>query len=393
MKTAKFSDILIQTCQLIGLDVDTLNLKSYNVIRDLLSRRMLQIWDREEWPDTQRYMNTYPGVPIQYVQPDLIGDAITTQAGDILVTGDGYNLSWNTEWTTRVYLKLYQQFPRIFLKDFSDNSYNLETITSSSISILNPFYIDNVSVSDIKYNFEIEEGNYDDGNGPFVMGITLIFPNGFQLTNASINYPNQFSTYWQFPNQKITSTISFAKNPHLLIKLDDAELQGIEIFNSDPRSTTRRTIENFLVEDFYDVQVGSEIYSENSSYLRVYNSGQKFVKYRIPATRLFGSVFDPFLTYNPGDQVFYLQEFWNCIAPSEGTVPQTPSSTWEIAPIPYRFKDFLVNAIACDFLRSEARFEEAEVLNNMAEIAVQQQIDVLLRQQGQVQRMNMAYTY
>jgi hypothetical protein len=29
----------------------------------------------------------------------------------------------------------------------------------------------------------------------------------------------------------------------------------------------------------------------------------------------------------------------------------------------------------------------------MAEFAVQQQIDVLIRQQGQIQRMNMVYTY
>jgi hypothetical protein len=29
----------------------------------------------------------------------------------------------------------------------------------------------------------------------------------------------------------------------------------------------------------------------------------------------------------------------------------------------------------------------------MAEFALQQQIDVLIRQQGQIQRMNMVYTY
>jgi len=102
---------------------------------------------------------------------------------------------------------------------------------------------------------------------------------------------------------------------------------------------------------------------------------------------------EPFKNYIIGDQVYYNGEFWNCITASTSNEPESSSQYWENADIPYRFRDFLVNAISCDFLRSEARFEEAEVLNNMAEIAVQQQIDVLLRQQGQVQRMNMAYTY
>jgi len=61
--------------------------------------------------------------------------------------------------------------------------------------------------------------------------------------------------------------------------------------------------------------------------------------------------------------------------------------------IPYRFKDFLINGISADFMRSEGRPEEANIFDQLAEVAVQQQIDVLLRQQGQVQRMNMVYSY
>jgi hypothetical protein len=49
--------------------------------------------------------------------------------------------------------------------------------------------------------------------------------------------------------------------------------------------------------------------------------------------------------------------------------------------------------VSADFMRSEGRAEEADALEGMAEFAVQQQIDVLIRQQGQIQRMNMVYTY
>jgi hypothetical protein len=390
MKTVKFSDILTQTCQLIGLDIDTLNTKSFNVIRDLTTRRMSQVWDREEWPDTQRYMNTYPGLPIAYIEPNLNNDGIVTEDGFELVTEYEYFLSWNPEWKTYLTMFFDDSFPSIYLKDFSGNLYNLGTISTSTISILNPFYIDGKDVNDFDYTFGVFELDNNDGNGPFVAAVELEFNTGVQIYGVS--YASSSSTH-QAANQKLTSTLVFNSNKQLLIKLDDAELQGIEVFNNDPRATTRRTLENFLVEDFNNRSLYGISLSENSSFIRVVNTGEKFVRYRTPATRLFGSEFNPLKNYQPGEQVYYSGEFWDCIAGTTSNIPEDSSSYWKKADIPYRFRDFLVNAVSCDFLRSEARFEEAEVLNNMAEIAVQQQIDVLLRQQGQVQRMNMAYTY
>ena len=53
MKTVPFSAILAETCQLIGLDRNTLNDKSFAAIRDFTNRRLSMIWDREDWPDIQ----------------------------------------------------------------------------------------------------------------------------------------------------------------------------------------------------------------------------------------------------------------------------------------------------------------------------------------------------
>jgi hypothetical protein len=335
-------------------------------------------------------MNTYPGLPISYVEPNLIEDGLTTQNGFILTTQDGYFLSWNLEWQTYLTLFFDDTFPLIYLKDFSDNLYNLGTINTSTISILNPFYIDGEDVNNFDYTFEFAQADNNDGNGPFVFSVVLAFNTGIQTDN--VNYASVTSSP-QTANQKLTATVVFDSNKQLLIKLDDAELQGIEVFNNDPRVTTKASLDNFIIEDFNNRYASGVSLSENSSFVRVFNAGQKFVRYRIPATRLFGAEFDPLQSYEPEQQVYYSGEFWNCIESTTGTYPDNSSSYWESADIPYRFRDFLVNAVSCDFLRSEARFEEAEVLNNMAEIAVQQQIDVLLRQQGQVQRMNMAYTY
>lgn len=396
MKTVKFSDILTQTCQLVGLDIDTLNTKSFNVIRDLTTRRMSQVWDREEWPDTQRYMNTFPGLPIQTATFE--GDFLVTEFNfdfslhEFLVTEDGDFLAWTPAWKTYLTLQLDPSFPSVYLKDFSDNLYNLGTIDTSKLTILNPFYVDGKDINNISHTFSYTEQDNDDGNGPYIVDVSLIFEQDTTISN--INYPSK-SGYQsaQSANDKLTSTVVFDSNKQFLIKLDDAELQGIEVFNNDPRSTTRCVRENFIVEDFDKKQSYASVLSENSSFLRVVNTGEKFIRYRIPATRLFGNEFDILKIYHPGDQVYYEGVFWDCIRDVNGEYPLAQSEFWKTADIPYRFRDFLVNAVSCDFLRSEARFEEAEVLNNMSEVAIQQQIDVLLRQQGQVQRMNMAYTY
>jgi len=335
-------------------------------------------------------MNTYPGLPISYAEPNLIEDGLTTEDGFILVTEDEYFLSWNLEWETYLTLIFDDTFPSIYLKDFSDNLYNLGTINTSTIKIFNPFYINGKDVNDLYSTFDILESNSNDGNGPFVHAVKLTFPTGVQIFN--INYPSETSVS-QFANQKLTATLVFNSNKQLLIKLDNAELQGIEIFNNDPRTTTRCIRQNFIIEDFNNRNLSGISLSENSSFVRVFNTGEKFVRYRIPATRLFGAEFDPIQSYDPGQQVYYSGEFWNCIAETIGVYPENNSLYWEPADIPYRFRDFLVNAVSCDFLRSEARFEEAEVLNNMSEVAIQQQIDVLLRQQQQVQKMKMVYTY
>jgi hypothetical protein len=53
MKTVPFSAILAESCQLIGLDRNTLNDKSFAAVRDFTNRRLSMIWDREDWPDIQ----------------------------------------------------------------------------------------------------------------------------------------------------------------------------------------------------------------------------------------------------------------------------------------------------------------------------------------------------
>jgi hypothetical protein len=403
MKTVPFSDILAEVCQLIGLDTFTLNAQSFGAIRDFTSRRIGTIWDREEWPDTNRFLRTFPGNPIQSAQLlDL--PTLTIEYGDALTTENNIDLWVQTSANTQeLELTLDHDFPRVYVEDFADDAYRLGTIASTAISFENPFYYNFngqlESVADIKsmsrYNAVPDEiGNY-------IYNFVILVPYG-----SVVNFPT-----YQGPNGKLTTTVVFEKNPKRIVELQTGSLQGLAAWNVDPRITTRSVPVDFMVEDLTNPQ------KNEVTYLNFLQNGEKFIQYRLNAPRLFGSLFFPvefpMTQYSSGAQVYYnpLQgtqsynnnfettkgsrgDFWNCITDfTNYQRPSYSSTVWEQVEIPYRFKDYLVNGVGADFLRSEGRADEATALDQLAEMAVQQQIDVLIRQQGQNQKLNMAYTY
>lgn len=402
MKAVPFSDILSEVCQLIGLDKSTLNDKSFNSIRDFTSRRIGTIWDREEWPDINRYIKTFTGNPISaasFVTPPILQTEslldLTTQ--DLLPLFQQFE-----ENTIALKLTLDSNFPRVYLADFAADTYRLGTITETEVAFENPFYYSYngklVSLSDKKYTFTYTSAT--DLNGSYIADISIKLPYESAIT---------FPTY-QGPNGSLTTTVLFDKNPQRLVQMPTGSLQGLAAWQRDPRLTTRVVPVDFTVEDLDDIP--STTKTVDVTYLRFLQNGEKHIQYRLDAPRLTGSQFENATTYAVGSQVYYdtLQlsseynptnigrgtkaNFWNSVVASSSVAPQDPPNQyWEVVAIPYRFKDFLVNGVSSDFLKSEGRTDEAVVFDQIAEMAVQQQIDVLIRQQGQAQKMNMAYTY
>lgn len=396
MKTVPFSDLLSEICQLIGLDKTTLNDKSFGAIRDFTSRRIGTIWDREEWPDTNRFLRTFPGNPIFNVESiDL--PALTAESGDPLTTEDFVDLWVQTSANTQDWrLGLDTDFPRIYAEDFQQDAYRLGTIASTAISFQNPFYYnfngELKSLADIK-----SMSNYTDiadGVGHYISEVIISLPYG-----ATVAFPT-----YEGPNAKLTTTVIFEKNPKRIVELPTNSLQGLAAWGVDPRITTRSVPVDFIVEDLTNPQ------KDETTYLNFLQAGEKFIQYRLNALRLFGTAFLAENFYFIKSQTYYdvLQQssnynltfsglgvsgdFWNCILET-GEAPANQSLYWQRAAIPYRFKDYLVNAVTADFLKSEGRTDEGVVFDQLAEMAVQQQIDVLIRQQGQNQKLNMAYTY
>jgi len=407
MKTVPFSDILGQVCQLVGLDRNTLNDKSFAAVRDMCSRRLGSIWDREEWPDTERRLTTWAGNPVESIE--VLIQPILNEYGVDITTEDSIDVLTESALGNNLRVYLDVNFPRVYVAKFEGDAYRKNTISDTLIKFLNPFYIlqedgTRISVSEKQYNFTYS--TLTDSYGDYIRYIEITIPSGIP------EYPDVY----QGPNAPLTTTVVFTSNKNLLVQLGTGALQGLEVYGTDPRLSTRTVNESFLVEDFFDRNDGDydDIWQQEFSYLRFLTDNQKFIKYRQTCSSLFGSKFSEYLDYLSGSQVYYdtaqnngaynptvltnavRGNFWIAtqnVPHTLGVRPAEVSVYWKMISIPYRFKDYLINGIAADFLRSEGRAEEAGVLDGTAEIALQQQIDVLVRQQGQVQRMNMVYSY
>lgn len=402
MKTVPFSDILAEVCQLIGLDRSTLNDKSFNTIRDFASRRIGTIWDREEWPDANRFIRTFPGNPINFVE---IAEypALALEDGQELVTESNVPiLTQSSEGLVNIRIGLDLNFPRIYLADFSADAYRKGTIDETEVSFSNPFYYTSqgtlVSIASKRYTFTYESAT--DSIGEYITYITI------QVDSASsVSFPT-----YEGPNGKLTTTVTFSGNLQRLVQMPTGSLQGLSAWDRNPQSTTRAIPADFLVEDL--ITVPNTTSTVDVTYLRFADSDEKFIQYRLDAPRLYGSKLTAATQYTPGSQVYYdiLQQsadynpstptkgtrgnFWTSLVATNAIAPADPPNIyWQQVSIPYRFKDYLVNGVSADFLKSEGRTDEGVVFDQLAEIAVQQQIDVLIRQQGQVQKMNMVYTY
>ena len=402
MKTVPFSDILASVCQLVGLDRTTLNDKAFGAIRDFTGRRLTVIWDREEWPDVQRYMYTWPGMPVQSILAAT--NILATETDEFLDTEDSENiLTQNQLNTNTTRINFDTNFKRIYLQDFLHDRYKLGTVGESYVKFLNPFYgaVDGgplTSVSENQYNFTYSTATDDLGQYIINIDIETEFTNTNYFTYAG-------------PNSPLATKVLFMDNQQLLIQIPQGSLQGLAIYTNDPRQTTRAIPLPFIAEDFADQT--PQTFGDDVNYLRTFNTSKQFVQYRLTPPRMFGVKYDPIVNYTAGSQVYFdLGQNTGSYAITDKTKASngnfffantnvtagvTPSSQtseiWQILEIPARFRDYLANSVSADFLKSEGRIEEAVTLEQLAETAIQQQIDVLIRQQAQNQRLNMAYTY
>jgi hypothetical protein len=397
MKTVAFSDILAEVCQVVGLDRSTLTDKSFATIRDTCSRRLNMVWDREAWPDNQRWLYTFPGIPVtSFTKND---NYLLTEGDVTLSTESDSDLLVNTPTGTYT-LTLNTDFPRAYLEDFS--TYRTGGVAATTLNIGNaPVQLtvagDTENLGDFVFTLDSYTTATDSDGFAYITTVTITATDGDLTTTQSTT-----------TNGKATPTVVFNDNLKLLIQAPTDASEILNVFASDPRTTTRVIEDSFLVDEFDDLN--AQTFRSEYSYIRASSFGKKHIHYRQLCPRLTGLKLSVLVTYSAGSQVYYdtLQgsgaysptsnnlgtkgDFWEAQTTTTNA-PSASNADWKMVEIPHRYKDYLTNGIASDIMRSEGRFDEAGVYEGLAEAAIQQQIDVLVRQQGQIQRMNMIFTY
>jgi hypothetical protein len=182
-------------------------------------------------------------------------------------------------------------------------------------------------------------------------------------------------------------------------QLDNTVGEVLGVYDQNPRLTTRaRLLKYFLYEDTTGRYVNL---MENTTPI--------FIEYRIVKSDLFGDLYDNTISYQVGSQIYFdpscatgsyipssgilsQGNFYTCINASVGFSPITAPQNWQIVPIPYFMGEYLIRSCLADYLRSEGQFEQSQLAESDAEGARELEVDRVLRQEGQIPRLNM-FTY
>lgn len=201
---------------------------------------------------------------------------------------------------------------------------------------------------------------------------------------------------------KLTISLDANNAQVCLVPSDAGEI--FDCYNNDPRVTNKA------------LSIPFDLYSESGSNKLLFNIeplGDIWVRYRIKKPELTGTLYSNTVTYYNNAQIYFDSgsssgtytpvsgrphsgNFYNCIAPSNTTAGQNPTThpaLWQKVEIPYVFGNYLSRGFVADNLRSELQFEAAQIADAAAELAMDQEVDKLLRQQSQMPKLRFNSPY
>lgn len=347
MRSVPFSEILFESLQLCGLDRTTLDLKTFGTIRDFCSNRISQIWNREQWSESVRWLESrWGGYTI--VNATIVDGIVTItlddaeiEEADMPAAGDTFEVNFPSgRWTGTS-------------TDYS-GSYEVFSVTAATRTII------------------------------------------FDLQTTGINATMSGNRYKG----------ALAINGNYLVRLPATCDTVIGVYSADPRKTTRVRPVDFSLEEVEPDAIGfsTEDDFREYTYIRTKTIGPFWIQYKELPPRLYGDPYSATYTYTPLQQAYSGAlipsvitsagfDFFIADEPTPGTAPAVSNSQWQKVPIPWRFKDYLVRGILADYLRSEGQFQQAALADAQAEIALQLALDTFLRQSQQSQKINMINLY
>ncbi len=172
----------------------------------------------------------------------------------------------------------------------------------------------------------------------------------------------------------------------------------LAVYNKNPRlGTTARQVQYFLYDD------GT---NRLANLVDPAALSTVWLEYRIAKPELFGDAYSSSVAYSVGAQIYFdtstnsgsftpgagkapAGNLYTClVATVAGQSPSTNAPSWSRVEIPTAFAEYLSRSLVADFWRSEGQFEKAISAEGDASAAVERLVDIQVRQQGQVSRLN-----
>ena len=135
-----------------------------------------------------------------------------------------------------------------------------------------------------------------------------------------------------------------------------------------------------------------------------------WVEYRTRPPELFGLGWQQGVEYKVGSQAFFdtgslsgsykpqagrpfSGNFYTCIVNNVNRRPSEHLDEWVKIEIPYEFAPYVARAVFADYLRSEGQLDSARIAESEAQAFLDEEIDKISRQQGQIRRINFINPY
>jgi len=172
------------------------------------------------------------------------------------------------------------------------------------------------------------------------------------------------------------------------------------IYDLNPINKTRARNLNFLIQ---------HTDTEERLILNVDHPDGVWIEYRIEPVVFNGEKWDSTVSYQVGSQCYFDSgsnsgtyqpitgktfsgNFYTCLTANVNTNPSS-SANWSKVKIPYIFGQYIARAVFADYLRSESQFDSAQFTEQEAKHFLDVEIDKVVRQQGQVQKINFIQPY
>tara|TARA_R100000458_G_scaffold59858_1_gene72242 strand:- start:3253 stop:4251 length:999 start_codon:yes stop_codon:yes gene_type:complete len=332
MRKLTFSNVLHGVAQLAGLDRDNISTSEFKRIRDLADARLALGWESGEWPDT------------------------------LLVERRRFRPLWDSTTTYALNAEVYYAV--------EDKYY--QSLTSSNTG--------NVPTDKSKWadSSESPSGNDWESSKAYVLGDT-------------VKYTTDGEHYWCINAHTSSSSITPGSSSYWtkLVQFDRyiAYEQTNETKVGEFLSMHKKDPRNLSANKSYSFQLSST----GAHVLQ--NVSQVWVKGRKQRPLLTGDTYLTTSTYSSGDQVYFSGNFYD--ANTSVAVTESPTATaskWDLVEIPYIFQGYLIRGAYADYLRSTGNNELAAQADADAEAFMVVESDKLLRQQGQVKRLDV-YSY